>query len=242
MDMKNKFQTSFALGNSLCRLILFVLVSSFSVASFAADGYEDFGTSVSAGVSKRLWRRLDLGLEEEFRFCNNSQDFERWATSVDASYILCRKVLKIGVGYDLLGVWDYEASGFEFRHRFNAYFTLKHDIGRFNASWKSRFQSTYRNESLGDYSWNPRNYWRNKVGLSYNIRKCPITPFVAFECFYRPDYYKGHFIDCLRYEGGLKYSVTKRQTLEGLFKYDYEIGVKNPERMSRVCLSYKFEF
>lgn len=239
--MKIRFQQGKTISNIL-RRSAFMLISLICVSAFASDGVEDFGSSVSAGLTKRLWNRLDVGLEEEVRFDNNSTDFERWSSSVDMSYIILKKVFKIGIGYDLLGVWDYETEGFEFRHRFNAYFTLKHDIARFNISWKSRFQSTYRDEDTGDYAWNPRNYWRNKVGLSYNIRKCPITPLIAFECFYRPDYYKGHFIDCLRYEGGLKYSITKKQSLQAIFKYDYEIGVKNPERMSRICLSYNIEF
>ncbi|MCK9155794.1 MAG: DUF2490 domain-containing protein [Paludibacteraceae bacterium] len=203
---------------------------------------EDFGTRIGASVSKRFWKKLEVGLGEELRFKNNSQDIDQWANEADISYTILKKVFKIGVGYDLKGEWNEYDEYFDFKHRFNGYFTLKHDISRVNISWKSCYQITYKNPDYGYYKWNPKNYWRNKINVSYNLPKIALEPYVSFESFYQMNNYKVNLFDRLRYEAGLEYAFDKHNSLTLSCRYNQAINVKERKNNCQVGLFYHYDF
>lgn len=223
---------------ALSLLLAFLLASAFSFS----QEREDFGARMGISAEKRLWKRFSVGLGEEFRMKNNCQDVDKWVTETDVSYTVAKRIFKIGLGYDLIGDWDEYVECFEFKHRFNGYFVLKHDISRFNISWKSRYQVTYKDESTGPVKWNPKNYWRNKLNVSYNIRHSHFEPYLSFECFYQHNNYKGNVIDRLRGQAGVAYEFNKHHSIDFSVRCNQDIYVKKPERNCQLGLFYNYSF
>ena len=218
--------------------LAFLLVAPFAFA----QEQEDFGARMGVSAEKRLWKKLSVGLGEEFRLKNNCCDIDKWVTETDASYTIVKRMFKVGVGYDLIGDWDEYAEVFDFKHRFNGYFVFKKDVSRFNIAWKSRYQLTYKDESYGRVKWNPKSYWRNKLNLSYNIRNSHFEPYLSFECFYQLNNYKGNVVDRLRGQAGVSYDFTKQHSIDFSVRYNQDIYVKEPERSCQLGLFYTYSF
>lgn len=223
--------------------VLLLLLASLLTSAFAfSQEKEDFGARFGLSAEKKLWKRLSVGVGEEFRLKNNCGDIDKWVTETDVSYTLVKRIFKLGVGYDFIGDWDEHDEFFEFKHRFNGYFVLKHDISRFNISWKSRYQMTYKSESYGYEKWNPKNYWRNKLNVAYNIRHSHFEPYVSFECFYQLNNYKGNVMDRLRGQAGVCYEFNKHNSIDFSVRYNQDIFVKKPESSCLLGLFYNYSF
>jgi len=222
-------------------LLLLLTFLLYPMTSFSQEK-EDFGARLGVDVSKRFWKRLDVGLSEEFRLKNNCHDMGRWSNGVDVSYTILKRVFKVGAGYDLIGEWNEYDEYFDFKHRFNGYFSLKHSINRFSCSWKSRYQITYKNEDYGRYKWNPKNYCRNKVNVSYDIPRLTLEPYVSFECFFQTNNYKGNVVDRLRYEVGFEYEFDKHNSIDLNCRYNMGVNVNKPERQCQVGVFYHYKF
>lgn len=227
-----------AFGHRVLLLSVLLLASAHSYS----QEREDFGARFGASVEKRVWKRLEVGFGEEFRLKNNCGDIDKWVTEADLSYTIAKRIFKVGVGYDFIGDWDEYGEYFDFKHRFNGYFVLKHEISRFNFSWKSRYQVTYKDESYGPVKWNPKNYWRNKLTVAYNIRHSHFEPYASFECFYQHNNYKGNVVDRLRGEAGVAYEFDRHHSVDLSVRYNHDINVKKPERGCQVGLFYNYSF
>lgn len=224
------------------RILLSLLALLMATAFSFSQETEDFGMRFGASAEKKVWRRLSVGLGEELRLKNNCTDLDKWVTEVDLSYNIVKRIFKVGVGYDFIGDWDEYGEYFDFKHRFCGYFVLKHDVSRFNFAWKSRYQVTYKDESYGPVKWNPKNYWRNKLNVSYNIPRSHFEPFASVECFFQHNNYKGNVVDRLRGEVGVTYDFSKRQSVDFSVRYNQDINVKKPEKNCQLGFFYKYDF
>lgn len=224
------------------KIVLPLILTLFCLSLIAQDEYTDFGTNIGVGVSKSIGKRFEIGLEEEFRTKNNVSDIDRFSTGVDASFSILRKYLKVGAGYIFMASWDEVDELFEWRHRYYGQLNGRYDVDRFSFKLRSRYQITYRDESVKRYKWNPRHYWRNRFNVSYKVPKIALTPFISFEVFCQTNHYKGNVIDNLRYETGVEYKFDKRNSLELTLRYDDEINVKEPQNKLSVGLFYTYSF
>jgi hypothetical protein len=222
-------------------LLLFSTFLFFPVLN-AQERYTDFGTNIGVEISKSLGRRFDISLEQEFRTKNNVSDIDRLLTGIGGSYSIIRKYLKVGASYDFIANWDEEKEYFNLRHRFKVQLNGRYDVDRFSFRLRSRYQFTYRDESVRRYNWNPRQYWRNRLSVSYKVPGIALTPSVSCEMFYQLNNYKGNVIDNLRFETGLEYGLNKNNSLELICRYDTEINIKEPENKITVGLLYVYSF
>jgi len=220
---------------------LIVLCLLFQSSLFAQNE-PDFGTNLGIDFSKKFGKKFEIGIGEEFRTMNNVSAVDRFMTTASASYSPIRRYLKLGAGYVFIANWQDVEEYYSLRHRYFGQASTKYDLDRFTFGLRSRYQITYLDESNKRYKWNPRNYWRNKLNVSYKVPKIALSPFVSGEIFYRTNYYKGNVIDAYRLEGGLKYDFDKRNTLELMCRYDEEINIKNPASRISVGLFYSYSF
>jgi hypothetical protein len=225
-----------------CKILLFISIILFITPVLQAQEYTDFGTAVGVEFSKSLNKRFDISIEQEFRTKNNVADIDRLLTGVGGSYDIIRKYLKVGVAYNFIASWDEENKYFNLRHRANVQLVGRHDVQRFSFRLRSRYQFVYRDESARRYNWNPRQYWRNRLSVSYKIPKIALVPSVSCEAFYQLNNYEWNVIDNLRFEAGLEYSLNKNNSLELTCRYDHEINIKEPENKVTLGLFYKYSF
>lgn len=198
----------------------------------------DFSTSYDAGVSKKFFKRLELGLTESVSLNNNSSTIDKFSSKADVSFAVIRKMFKVGVSYYAIAKNRHD--DFYLNHRFQGYTNLKYDVNRFTFAWRSRYQMTYRPEKELEKQW--INYWRNRLSVSAKMPKIALHPGVAAEMFLRTNNYKGNEISKMRYEFFLKYEFDKKNSLKLYYQYDDAMNVKNPKDVSNLGLAYQFSF
>ena len=139
--------------------IIILLALLFPVCSWAQTATAldpEFGGRISVSLNKKIINRLHVSLEEEARFDNNFNQFDRFQTTVFLNYKLFEDI-KVGVGYALINPYGSSSKSFKnARHRFmlDAKYTMK--WGNWAFSIKERFQVTHRTGDFNIYQ-NPTN-------------------------------------------------------------------------------------
>lgn len=179
-------------------------------------------------VDKRIGKKLDLATELELRTLDMGKDIDRVSISADVNYRLI-KPLKVGVGYSFIYKNDFKYDDFQPRNRFYAHLNGRHKFGNLTVSLRERIQLTTKDESdrieykkdgvtvkgIDTYRVNPDISWKNRLKLTYNIKKFPITPSASFETYYLmndPDL-GGYFSD-FKSTVSFDYKINKRNSFE----------------------------
>ncbi|MBR3519180.1 MAG: DUF2490 domain-containing protein [Paludibacteraceae bacterium] len=219
---------------------LVLLVTSFGCLGVARAGgdRQDFTSSVDFSVSKRVCKRLNVGLAESVSLRSNSTKLDKFYTKAGLSYNVIKGVLRVGADYYLIGAAN-KKDDIYLNHRCAGYLRVKKDVSRFSFGLKSKYQITYRPEKAQHKQY--KDLWRNKLYVSAKIPKTHFFPTVAAEAVYRTNYYKGNRLEKLRYEAGVKYKFNKSNSLQALFRYDDGMNVANPKDVFGVVLSYSLD-
>ncbi len=167
------------------QVILF-LIAAFSLtvpgrAQTDVDLDAEVGGRISLSVDKKLTKGLHVTLEEEVRWDNGFRSFDRFQTTLAASYKLHSNI-KIGVGYALISPYSSTNSAFKsLRHRFMVDVTGNYRFGDWSLSLKERFQATYRSGDMNEYQ-NPRTAMalKSRLKLTYKAFR-RWEPYLAFE-------------------------------------------------------------
>lgn len=229
--MDKKFLNSFGL-NRLVLLLSLIVCPSFV---WAEGDRQDFTSSVDFTVSKKFFKRLEVGLTESFSLRENSTELDKFYTKANVSYNVVKGVLKAGAEYYMIGKAD-KRDDIYLNHRYAGYLRVKKDAGRFSFGLKSKFQVTYRPEKKPEKRY--ADFWRNKLYVSMKVPKIPLYPSLAAECFFRTNDYQGNNVEKIRYEVGAKYMFNKHNSLQAKFRYDDGMNVANPKDVFSVVLSY----
>lgn len=219
-------------------LKILVLLISLCCASLVMAEKDDcdFTTSYDASISKKFFKRLELGVTESLSLKNNSTTVGKVSTKVDLSYAIVRKIFKVGVSYTAIA--KERKTEYFFNQKFSGYTNLKYDVNRFSFAWKSRYEMTDRPERKVEKQW--VGYWRNKLSVEAKLPKVPLYPSLAAEMFYRTNNYKGNAITKMRYEFAMKYEFNKKNSLKLYYQYDDAMNVVHPLDKSNLGLAYQF--
>ena len=192
-------------------------------------------------VSKKINKSLEISLSEEIRSKNFLEEVDRLATGVGVAYKHPRfKDLKVGGSYELLSYFNQNLID-ENKHRFSAYVQYKYSYGYFDFSLRSRFQSTYQDESTGNYKVNPKNKLRNRLNVAYNIYGTPYTPYTSFELTNTVGLVNGDYFDRYRIRLGFEYRLNKQSSIDIFSRYSKDINQKEPAEIVSFGLSYNFK-
>lgn len=220
-------------------LLLFFANTIISSNVWAQDF--DWGTAIEVGFSKKLARKLDVGISQEFRLKDQASNLYRSASQLGIEYSFLRKICKVG----LFGTFirrENDQKQFENQYRLGAELSAKADLGSFNYSWRTRLLSTYRNESLGSYKVNPRLSLRNRFQIDYSFFSLPLRPYLSCEPFIYLNAQGGAYLDNLRYRIGTDYRVNKRSSWDIGLRFDQEVQVTNPSHFLSLDIGYKYKF
>lgn len=211
--------------NKIFHILLLVSVTWFVPAMLQAQTH-DVGAIASMSLSKDFGL-LDAKLEQEFRVDHNLNLFDRSLTSLGLSYTIIPKLLKAQADYDF--IYRREKEYFEFRHRSSAALEASVTYNSFEFEYRTRGQAVWRDESRGDYKFNPRYIWRNKLECNYKIFGSPARPYASAEVFTPINSTHGFYLDGYRFTVGLKYRVSKRTTMQFHLRYDQEVQQADPK-------------
>lgn len=128
----------------------------------------EVGGRIAVSLDKKIIKGLHVNLEEELRFDNNFASFDRFHTTLGATY-KALPCLKVGLGYSLINGYDNESSAFKSaRHRFFFDVTGSYHFGDWQVSLRERVQMTHRTGSFNEYQ-NPTNAWalKSRVKVAY---------------------------------------------------------------------------
>lgn len=141
----------------------------------------EVGGRVSVTLDKKIVKGLHVSIEEELRFDNNFGAFDRFHTTLGASYKVL-PYLKVGLGYSLINGYSSSNSAFKTpRHRAFVDVTGSYRFGDWTVSLRERVQMTHRTDSFNEYQ-NPANAWalKSRVKVTYKgLRRW--EPYASFE-------------------------------------------------------------
>lgn len=187
---------------------------------------QDAGGIASVAVSANYGRSWGFKLEQEFRFNQNYSTYHRAATSLKASYSILPKRLKAEGEY--VFIHQNVTTNYELRHRGSLGLSTKIELRPFDLTITSKMQSTWRDNSTGDYKFNPKYVWRNKIDCTYNIFGSPFKPYVSGEIFYPINTSQGAAIEGIRGTIGGEYRIDRRNSIELFYRVDKETQKPNP--------------
>ena len=226
-------------------LILVAAFVAMAQSVSAQVDHDDFGVWTTVEVKKDFGKKFDISAEAELRTQDYSQAVERWTVGLGASYKLV-SWLKADIGYrfiDKQQLQEVTRKGnvvdnyWSPRHRVYASLTGKVKFGRFEFSLRERYQLTCRGEQYVT-KWNAESVeidpervkaknesvLRSRLGVDWNIRKSPFTPFAS--CEMHNVISDNWEIEKLRWIIGTKYKFNKRHSIEASYvfqdvNYDY---------------------
>jgi hypothetical protein len=202
-----------------------VLISLFSFQVQAQES--DFGTWLGFEMEKRITKQLQLEFEEEVRIFQNFGEIDRFATSLGGAWTF-NQYLRAGAGYTWIYKHRVNQDLWEHRHRYQIYLRGRVKVDRFTITLRERFQSTYRDESIEGFKYNPRNYLRSRLQAAYNIKGSKLAPYASAELYYQLNNPDGNEFDNVRYTAGTGFPISKSLSMDTYLRLDQEMNVKNP--------------
>jgi len=211
------------------RIFYFLLFITWFIPCNTHSQTNDIGGIGSISFSKEFSRSLDMSFEQELRLNKNFSSFDRTMSSLGLDYTLIRKLLKAELNYDL--IYQNQVSYFEFRQRASAALAFQRKTHRFEFKLKTKGQMSWRDQDYGDFSYNPKYLWRNKLECAYDIFGSPIKPYISAEIFCPINGKKGFYMDSYRAVLGAKYKTSSRTSFNFMLRFDQEIQQSNPKTM-----------
>ena len=226
-----------------CLIVLLAMFSSASV--FSQDGeyvtVRDLESWGSLNFKYKVSKKWSIGLEQQFRFGNNSTQINDYITELSTTYAFSKHIFG-GVGFRYIGQPDRVGANQDFEHyfRFNIDFGVKHDIKRFNLKYRLRYQLKDEigvSKEDGDYA---NNHLRLKVGAGYNIKKWKLDPEISAEIFNHFEKGEQNGFNKFRFTIGTQYK-TKSWGKMGLF-YRIEQELMGPYPITIHILGLKYTY
>lgn len=205
-------------------IILAQLMLLSSLLSMAQTS--DVGAIGKIALSSKFGRFWNGKLEQELRMNDNFTSLDRSTTSVAVDYVLIRDLLKIKVDYDL--IYKKQINFYELRQRAGVSLSSSYKLNSFTFKFRTRGQSTYRDEERGEYKFNPKLVWRNRLECAYNIFGSRFKPFASVELSCPIKSPHDLYLDGVRTIVGTKFRVSKHVSTEYFLRYDQEVQQTNP--------------
>ena len=183
-----------------------ILITNYNVvfAQITGEWFE-------VGIRKELPFNLRIKLSEEIRFYNSPIYMDQSFTEFDVRYKISRR-FDVSLSYRFIKKRE-ENNYYYTRHKFLFNFLCDIPINRFTLDYRIRIQKLTKSYINSEFDKIPDNYIRNKLKLSYDIRKNPLEPFLSFEIFYPLNAYKINTLDEYRAVLGTKYPINKKHSV-----------------------------
>jgi len=221
-------------------LIALCLVCFVPIVSAQSERDFDFGTMLSAKFSANLKKNFSIGAEEEIRFSRNSTQFNRWLNGVNVSYSFLHDRMEVGLNLEYIRRYNND-DYYENRGRIGIDLSYSETFRRFKFTYRSRFNSTFLDETTGEHRVNPKVYWRNKFQASYQRPNSRFKYTLSAELFWLLNDPKHCVIDNIRTTLIIDYRIARRHSIALMLRNNNDIQVKDPVSILYVGLQYRMK-
>ena len=229
-------------------IVLLSLLFARVLPSFAqSERINSFGGIAGMDFSADITKNIELKVEEELRFGDyGGFHLERWLNEVSLETPMSAPGLgnRLHSGCFLGYVRHYDDEGFfDNRLRMGVDVSYRESFRRWKLAYRSRLMFTYRDERTGDYSINPKWYWRHKLQASFQRPNSRWKYTLSTEFFLRLRKSPSEvFVDHIRATASLDYRLSRRQSLELTARMDNEIQVKEPMDRFYLGITYHLKY
>ena len=185
---------------------------------------QDFQQWSKIGVSYDLNKDLSVSLDQGFRFRENASLPDVIFSNLSLKYDLIKK-WSVAIGYRYITDFDLSQNT-STSHRIYSDINYRKKKKRWLMKNRLRYQYQEENFTL-----------RDKVSLSYNIRKTPLEPFTAFELFFKDSEFKKW-----RFTLGASYPFLKEFDIDVYYRLQQSFNTNNPKQLHILGLGMEYKF
>jgi len=200
----------------------FILLLFFPFLLIAQE--QDFQQWSKIGVSYDLNKDLSVSLDQGLRFRENASLPDVTFSNLSLKYDLIKK-WSVAVGYRYITDFDLSQNTSTI-HRIYADVNYRKKKKRWLMKNRLRYQYQEENFTL-----------RDKVSLSYNIRKTPLEPFTAFELFFKDSEFKKW-----RFTLGASYPFLKEFDIDVYYRLQQSFNTNNPKQLHILGFGMEYKF
>ena len=185
---------------------------------------QDFQLWSKLGASYDLNKDLSVSLDQGFRARENASLPDVTFSNLSLKYDLIKK-WSVAIGYRYITDFDLSQNIFN-SHRIYSDINYRKKKKRWLMKNRLRYQYQEENFTL-----------RDKVSLSYNIRKTPLEPFTAFELFFKDSEFKKW-----RYTLGASYPFLKEFDIDVYYRLQQSFNTNNLKQLHILGLGIEYKF
>jgi predicted porin len=200
----------------------FILLLFCPFLLFAQE--QDFQLWSKVGASYNLNKDLRVSLYQGFRARENASLPDVTFSNLSLKYDLIKK-WSVAIGYRYITDFDLSQNT-STSHRI--YTDINYRKKKKRWLMKNRLRYQYQEEIFT---------LRDKVSLSYNIRKTPLEPFTAFELFFKDSEFKKW-----RYTLGASYPFLKEFDIDAYYRIQQSFNTNNPKQLHILGLGIEYKF
>ena len=200
----------------------FILLLFCPFLLFAQE--QDFQLWSKLGASYDLNKDFSLSLDQGFRARENASLPDVNFSNLSLKYDLIKK-WSVAIGYRYITDFDLSQNT-STSHRIYTDINYRKKKKRWLMKNRLRYQYQEENFTL-----------RDKVSLSYNIRKTPLEPFTAFELFFKDSEFNKW-----RYTLGASYPFLKEFDIDAYYRIQQSFNTNNPKQLHILGLGIEYKF
>ena len=185
---------------------------------------QDFQQWSKIGVSYDLNKDLSVSLDQGIRFRENASLPDVTFSNLSLKYDLIKK-WSVAIGYRYITDFDLSQNSYTIQR---IYTDVNYRKKKKRWLMKNRLRYQYQEENFT---------LRDKVSLSYNIRKTPLEPFTAFELFFKDSEFKKW-----RYTLGASYPFLKEFDIDVYYRLQQSFNTNNPKQLYILGLGMEYKF
>jgi hypothetical protein len=199
---------------------------------------KDFGLWTSIELEKKIIKNLELDFGLANRMQNNITQRDESFIDMGVSYRY--SLFAAGFGYRFTNNFRFGRND-EYSHRLFCQLRFRPEWNRFRFDYRLRYQSQYFSLLTSETGNIPDTFIRNRLKISYNIRKSDFSPSFSYEYFYRLKQSDPSEFQRKRLTLGMDYNINKSNTIGVSYIKHETFNVINPRVSHIIGLEYKLE-
>lgn len=215
-------------------LLIIVLVGA--VCSAHAQ-LKDIEIWTGSELTYKFNKKLDVSLEEEFRFFDNATRLYEHLTEIQARYDV-KKHIRVAMAYRF-SQENNRFDQFDLQHRLAADVRYRDKFERLQLTFRLRYQQVYTAYFSSENGKIPNRVLRNKLTLAYDIKNFKGEPFVEYEHFYAFD--GNNAMDKYEFSLGMEYKLSKNMDLEMAYAYRLQVWSDRPVNRNIFAVAVNYD-
>lgn len=212
--------------------ILLLSVVCFFTCHVFSQAVNDAGLWATWNVEKKINKRLEVFLTQEFRLKENYSQINLFYTDIGIG-IKPFGFMKVAISYRTIQKARIDET-YSFRHRITMDVVLKKKFGSIATSFRQRLQTQVGNVYSSETGKLPEWFARERLEIKYDLNK-PIKPFAAVELRYQLKDPKNMQLNGtwnrIRYTLGLDYKLNEKNAFSLYYLIQHGFNVAEPENI-----------